>query len=52
MYSDLNEQQIDSHYNCTVNLTGNTVKKDSSALCALCIYILCAFSVYYTQYVC
>ena len=25
-YSDLNEQQINSSYNCTVNLTENTVK--------------------------
>ena len=29
----LNEQQIDSRYNCTVNLTGNAVKYDSSAPC-------------------
>ena len=25
-YCDLNQQQIDLHYNCMVNLTGNTVK--------------------------
>ena len=24
--TDLNQQQIDSHYSCTLNLTGNTVK--------------------------
>jgi len=24
--SDFNQQQIDSRYNCTVNVTGNTVK--------------------------
>ena len=26
MYSDLNQQQIDLRYNCTLNLNGNTVK--------------------------
>ena len=26
-YSDLNQQQIDLCYNCTVNLTGNTVNR-------------------------
>ena len=32
-YSDLNQQQIGSLYNCTMNSTENTVKYDTSAPC-------------------
>ena len=33
-HSELNQQQIDSCYNCAVNLTGNTFKYDTSPPCS------------------
>ena len=37
-YSDLNQQQIDLCYNCTVNLTGNTVNRTPLLLVAVHLF--------------